>query len=126
MIFDIEPLIAPWDTGEDVLREGVETAIAEILAVKDIEVIGFATNSLRHLQIHPDHDGFQVFTYPEQSNRSRPAAIAAFPRPGVLVGDQIATDGLLAWRLGFAFAHVQRSSSRRPGAHGSCTTSVGH
>jgi hypothetical protein len=26
-----------------------------------------------------------------------------FPRPGMLIGDQIATDGILARRLGYAF-----------------------
>lgn len=31
----------------------------------------------------------------------------ALSRPGVVVGDQVATDGVFAARLGFAFAHVQ-------------------
>jgi predicted HAD superfamily phosphohydrolase YqeG len=114
VIFDVEPLIALWDTGEDILREGVDTTITEILAVKDIEVIGFATNSLRHLQIHPDHDGVQAFYISRAVKPFATRRHRRLPRPGALVGDQIATDGLLAWRLGFAFAHVQHSSSRHP------------
>jgi hypothetical protein len=32
----------------------------------------------------------------------------------VVVGDQLATDGVLAWRLGFAFAYVRHPEIRRP------------
>jgi hypothetical protein len=35
------------------------------------------------------------------------AAYTALPRPGMVVGDQVATDGVLAWWLGMAFAHLQ-------------------
>jgi hypothetical protein len=61
VIFDVEPLIALWDTGPDVLRDGVDAAIGQILKVRDIEVIGFATNSLRRLEINADHDGVHAF-----------------------------------------------------------------
>ncbi len=33
----------------------------------------------------------------------RTAYYRAFPRPGVVIGDQLATDGALARRLGYAF-----------------------
>jgi predicted HAD superfamily phosphohydrolase YqeG len=32
----------------------------------------------------------------------------------VVVGDQLATDGVLAWRLGFAFAYVRHPEIRHP------------
>jgi hypothetical protein len=35
------------------------------------------------------------------------------PRPGAVIGDQLATDGIFAWRLGFDFLHYD------PGAGGS-------
>jgi hypothetical protein len=54
LIFDVELLVALWDTDEQALRIGVETVV---------------------------------------DRRSS--------------GDQVATDGLLARRLGFAFAHVK-------------------
>ncbi len=31
------------------------------------------------------------------------AAYRHFPRPGMVIGDQVATDGILARRLGYAF-----------------------
>ena len=33
----------------------------------------------------------------------RTAAYRLFPRPGMVIGDQVATDGILARRLGFTF-----------------------
>ena len=33
----------------------------------------------------------------------RTAAYRRFPRPGMVIGDQVATDGILARRLGYAF-----------------------
>ena len=114
VIFDVEPLIALWDTGEDILRGGVDATIDQILRVQDIDVIGFATNSRRHLAINPHHDDVRAFYISQAAKPFVTRRHRALPHPGVLVGDQIATDGLLAWRLGFAFAHVQHSNSRRP------------
>ena len=37
----------------------------------------------------------------------RTAPYQGFPRPGVVVGDQIATDGLLARRLGYAYVQYR-------------------
>jgi predicted HAD superfamily phosphohydrolase YqeG len=114
VIFDVEPLIALWDTGQDVLRDGVDAAIGQVLTVKGIEVVGFATNSLRHLEVDLDHDGVRIFYISRAAKPFVTRRHLGLPRPAVLVGDQVATDGLLAWRLGFAFAHVQHSSRRRP------------
>jgi predicted HAD superfamily phosphohydrolase YqeG len=114
VIFDVEPLIAAWDTGQDVLRHGVQAAIAQVLVIQGIEVVGFATNSLRGLEINPDHDGVRIFYLSSAAKPFRSRHHRDLPRPAVLVGDQIATDGLLAWRLGFNFAHVQHSGRLQP------------
>jgi predicted HAD superfamily phosphohydrolase YqeG len=114
VIFDVEPLIPHWDTGPDVLRDGVDAAIGQILMIEEIEVMGFATNSLRRVEIEPGHDGVRIFYISRAAKPFVTKRHRHLPRPAVLVGDQIATDGLLAWRLGFAFAHVQHSGPRRP------------
>jgi predicted HAD superfamily phosphohydrolase YqeG len=114
VIFDVEPLIALWDTGHDVLRQGVDATVDQVLTVKEIEVVGFATNSLRHLELNRNRDGVQVFYTSRAAKPFFPRRHRHLPHPAVLVGDQIATDGLLAWRLGFAFAHVQNSHPHRP------------
>ena len=76
--------------------------------------MGFATNSLRHLEVNLHHDGVRIFYISRAAKPFLTRRHRDLPRPAVLVGDQVATDGLLAWRLGFAFAHVQHSSRRRP------------
>ena len=37
-----------------------------------------------------------------------------FPRPGVVVGDQVVTDGILAWRLGYAFVQYHQRPDTAP------------
>jgi hypothetical protein len=49
-------------------------------------------------------------------NARKPVHLAAYehlPRPGVVVGDQLMTDGLLARRLNYAFLHY-RPPERAP------------
>ncbi len=43
----------------------------------------------------------------------RTALYRSFPRPGVVIGDQIATDGILARRLGYTFVQY-RALGRLP------------
>jgi hypothetical protein len=38
----------------------------------------------------------------------------AMPRPGVVVGDQVAADGLLARRLGYTFLHYRPQIASMP------------
>jgi hypothetical protein len=111
VVLDVEPLVAGWDTDDDELRSGVDAAVALLTGVPGLEVVGFATNSLRRLPGAELDGGFFV-TAAGKPLRTRP--YRDLPRPGVLVGDQLATDGLLAWRLGFAFGHVHRPQDRRP------------
>ena len=44
----------------------------------------------------------------------RTAAYQRFPRPGMVIGDQVATDGILARRLGYAFVLYDPQSSGVP------------
>ncbi|MGH3154959.1 MAG: hypothetical protein ACRDNF_00065 [Streptosporangiaceae bacterium] len=36
------------------------------------------------------------------------------PRPGAVIGDQVATDGVLAWRLGYSFVHYRPQTADIP------------
>ncbi len=45
----------------------------------------------------------------------RTAYYRAFPRPGVVIGDQLATDGALARRLGYAFLQYRPEPGSLPG-----------
>ena len=44
----------------------------------------------------------------------RTAPYQGLPAPGVVVGDQVPTDGLLAYRLGYTFLHYSPSLADTP------------
>ena len=66
-------------------------------------MVCFATNSMRRPQAVPACAGARVVYLASADKPMRLAPYQGFPRPGAVVGDQIATDGLLARRLGYAF-----------------------
>jgi len=111
VVLDVEPLVASWDTDADQLRRGVDQAVALLAEVPGLQVVGFATNSLRRLSGELGDGAFFV-TAARKPLLTRP--YRELPKPGVLVGDQLLTDGVLAWRLGFAFAHLHHLPGRRP------------
>jgi hypothetical protein len=49
MIFDVEPLAAYWDSGPGALDRGIAYVLGEVAAVPGLQVVCFATNSLRHV-----------------------------------------------------------------------------
>jgi hypothetical protein len=112
IVLDVEPLVAGWDTGAEELRRGVDEAVALLAEVPGLDAVGFATNSLRRLSGAVAGDAFFV-TAARKPLLTRP--YRDLPRPAVLVGDQMATDGVLAWRLGFAFAYLRHPEPRHPG-----------
>jgi len=63
----------------------------------------FATNSLRRPLVVPSQAAVQVVYLASAGKPVQTAAYRHFPRPGVVIGDQVATDGILARRLGYAF-----------------------
>src|SRR6516165_219394 len=75
LVFDVEPLVAPWDSGQDALDQGV----ASVLARNGVraEYLGVAGNPL----------GTEYYR--------------AFPRPDVVIGDELATHGALGRRIGY-------------------------
>jgi predicted HAD superfamily phosphohydrolase YqeG len=111
VVFDIEPLVAYWNTGQDTLRRGVDAVLGRVSSVPDVEVVGFTTNSPRRLSLDREYAGAEVFYLSDALKPFRTGRYRGLPRPAVLVGDQTATDGVLAWRLGFAFAQVTPPAS---------------
>lgn len=103
MILDVEPLVAYWDSGRAELDQGIARVLGEVAAVPGLQVVCFATNSLRRPSALPDQPHVRVSYLPSAGKPLRTAPYLSFPRPGVVVGDQLATDGVLALRLGYAF-----------------------
>ena len=105
MIFDVEPLVAWWDSGQESLDRGMAAIASGLAAVPDVRVVVLATNSFRRPSAIPSVPGVRVMYLAAAGKPLRTSQYRALPRPGVVIGDQIATDGLLAYRLGYTFFH---------------------
>ena len=103
LVLDVEPLVAYWDNGQDALDRGVAEVLAKAAAVPGVAVVCFSTNSLRRPTTVPTAAGIRVVYLASASKPLWIAPYADFPRPGVVIGDQVVTDGLLARRLGYTF-----------------------
>jgi predicted HAD superfamily phosphohydrolase YqeG len=93
MIFDVEPLVAWWDSSQ------------ELGELPDVRAVVFATNSARRPSAIPSLPGVQVTYLASAGKPLRTAPYRGLPGPGAVIGDQVATDGLLARRLGYTFLH---------------------
>ena len=105
MILDVEPLVAPWNSSQESLDQGLARVLREIRTVPSVRAVVFATNSARRPSAVPACDGVQVRYLASAEKPLRTAPYHDLPRPGAVAGDQLPTDGLLAYRLGFAFLH---------------------
>jgi predicted HAD superfamily phosphohydrolase YqeG len=103
LVFDVEQLVAHWDSGQEALDEGVRSVLARARAVPGVLVVCFATNSLRRPSAQLAGDGVRAEYLASAGKPLRTGYYRGFPRPGVVIGDQLATDGALARRLGYAF-----------------------
>ena len=107
VVLDVEPLIATWDSSQEELDRGLQTMVAMIAAVPGVQVLCFATNSDRLPSARPPEAGIRIEYLASARKPLRTGPYLSWPRPGAVVGDQVATDGLLARRLGYAFVHYR-------------------
>jgi len=114
VILDVEPLLAFWDAGHDTLDQGIASVVPQVAAVPSVQVVCLATNSRRDQPELPDPEGVTTVWIAAAGKPLRTAPYREFPRPGVVIGDQVATDGVLAWRLGYAFVHYRPELDRVP------------
>lgn len=115
VIVDIEPFVASWDTSQQALDQGIARLLGQIKDIATVRVLCFATNSARRPSaIPPAPPGLRVDYQACARKPARTAPYQAMPRPGVVVGDQIATDGMLAGRLGFTFLHLRQDLRSMP------------
>jgi predicted HAD superfamily phosphohydrolase YqeG len=103
VVVDVEPLVAYWNGTQEALDEGITRVLGEIAKVPTVEVVCFSTNSARRPSVEPSAAGVQVVYLASAGKPLHTSAYQGFPRPGVVIGDQVATDGILARRLGYAF-----------------------
>jgi predicted HAD superfamily phosphohydrolase YqeG len=105
MIFDVEPLVAPWNSNQESLDQGIARILSDVRAVPSVQVVVFSTNSARRPSALPPGNGIQVRYLASAGKPLRLAPYQSLPRPGAVAGDQLPTDGVLAYRLRFTFLH---------------------
>ena len=106
VIFDVEPLVAYWNGTQETLDEGIARVLGEVAKLPTVEVVCFSTNSLRRPSVVPSTQSVRVVYLASAAKPLRITAYQRFPRPGVVIGDQVATDGILARRLDYAFIQL--------------------
>jgi predicted HAD superfamily phosphohydrolase YqeG len=107
VVLDVEPLVAFWDSGPEALDRGVALVVSRAGLVPGLQVLCFATNSARRPSAVPGAEGVRVIYLASAGKPMRIAPYRDFPRPGVVIGDQVATDGILARRLGYEFVQYR-------------------
>jgi predicted HAD superfamily phosphohydrolase YqeG len=107
LIFDVEPLVSWWDSGQQSLDRGVAMIVGRVAALPTVRVLVFATNSRRRPSAVPARQDIEVRYLASAGKPLRTAPYRDLPRPGAVAGDQVPTDGLLARRLGFTFLLCQ-------------------
>ena len=105
LVFDIEPFVAQWDSSQETLDDGIARVLDHVGTIPGLLVVCFATNSSRRPSVLPSGLGVQVEYLASAAKPLQTAPYRLFPRPGIVIGDQILTDGLLARRLGYNFLH---------------------
>jgi predicted HAD superfamily phosphohydrolase YqeG len=107
LVLDIEPLVAFWDGTQEALDRGVGAALDLVAGVPGVRVVCFATNSARQPSVLPRVPDIEVIYLTSARKPLNIALYQRLPAPGVVVGDQVMTDGLLARRLGYYFLHYR-------------------
>ena len=115
LVFDIEPLVAPWNGGQQGLDRGVAEILGHAETVPSVRAVVFSTNSAAAaVRLPPgrpadagrgDGAGLRVEYLASAAKPLRIAPYRDLPRPGAVIGDQLPTDGILAYRLGYLFLH---------------------
>jgi predicted HAD superfamily phosphohydrolase YqeG len=106
VIFDVEPVVAHWNGTQETLDDGIARVLGEIAKLPTVEVLCFSTNSLRRPSVVPSPAGARVVYLASAAKPLRITPYQRFPRPGAVIGDQVATDGILARRLGYTFIQL--------------------
>jgi hypothetical protein len=81
MIFDVEPLVAPWHGSQESLDQGIARILGGVRTVPSVRVVVFATNSARRPPAVPACDGLRRPSGQVPGIRREAAADRAVPRP---------------------------------------------
>ena len=107
-VFDVEPLVCSWATGQVELDEGLRTTLRALAALPQLKAVAFLTNSRRvAVGAEATLPSLDV-SYRSQARKpwTQLRTLRQLPEPIVVVGDQPLTDGIIASRLGASFIEV--------------------
>lgn len=79
MIFDVEPLVAPWHGSQESLDQGITHILGDVRTVPSVRVVVFATNSTRRPSAVPACDGLRLGTWHPLRSRCGPRHTRPFP-----------------------------------------------
>ena len=105
LVVDVEPLVVPWDSAPTLFPNAPDDFAQTVQAsVPSVTSVVYSSNSRcpRTADSKPD---IRIVTAACKPWRTR--YLHDEPGPVAVVGDQVLTDGLLAWRLGATFLHWQ-------------------
>jgi len=106
LVVDVQPFVAPWGSSSDAMMSGA-VALCEYLAdaTPTLRTLVFATNARSAIGQQLREERPRVTFVSAAHKPWRTTYLAGAPRPVVVLGDQILTDGLLAFRLHGRFLH---------------------
>jgi predicted HAD superfamily phosphohydrolase YqeG len=105
LVVDVEPLVIPWDSAPTLFANAADDFVQTVRAsIPSVTNVVYSSNSRcpRAADGKPD---FRIVTAARKPWRTR--YLHDEPGPVAVAGDQVLTDGLLAWRLGASFLHWQ-------------------
>jgi predicted HAD superfamily phosphohydrolase YqeG len=107
-IVDLEPLLCVWRSDDSALLKGLQDLFRLISSVETLTDVIVMTNSSRTLRVIPDEARFS-FSYVHAARKPwlSLSRFSRLPPPTVLIGDQILTDGLTAWRMQISFVQTR-------------------
>ena len=100
VIFDVEPLVAYWDGGQEALDQGMARVLSEVSVLPALQVLCFATNSSRRPSVVPGEGGLRVVYLASAGKPMRPRRTGVSPGRGWSSGIRSLQTG--SWRDGSA------------------------
>ena len=117
LVIDVEPFVAAWRTDEATLARGLREQLAACEGLQGLHAVWFVTNSHREPREGLASEALSVGYI---SRARKPfldlRRLHLSSDPVVVLGDQVLTDGLTAWRLGATFLQIPLTEGASAGA----------
>lgn len=105
LVVDVEPLLSPWGAATETVLVAIASFADESIArIPSLECLVFATNArMPFIKTLKTDDRFMFISDARKPWRTN--YLKGCPKPITVIGDQVLTDGFLAYRLEGNFLH---------------------